>query len=222
MILNRTILTLGLATALLQMPVSVSAQGSGTSRTNPLLQKSSLPFGAPDFSRIQESDYLPAIEAAIEMQRANIQKIVDNKKKPTFANTILAFEESGVVLDRISNVFFGLTGAHKTPLIADTENKVMPLLIDLENEISFNQQLFTRIKYVYDNEFKKLKGEDQRLTEEIYKSFVRSGALLSAEDMNRMKQINSRISELQQQWGNILPAATNNAVVWVNSKEELA
>lgn len=222
MILNRTILTLGLATALLQMPVSVSAQGSGTSRTNPLLQKSSLPFGAPDFSRIQESDYLPAIEAAIKMQRANIQKIVDNKKKPTFANTILAFEESGVVLDRISNVFFGLTGAHKTPLIADTENKVMPLLIDLENEISFNQQLFTRIKYVYDNEFKKLKGEDQRLTEEIYKSFVRSGALLSAEDMNRMKQINSRISELQQQWGNILPAATNNAVVWVNSKEELA
>ena len=222
MILNRTILTLGLATALLQMPVSVSAQGSGTSRTNPLLQKSSLPFGAPDFSRIQESDCLPAIEAAIKMQRANIQKIVDNKKKPTFANTILAFEESGVVLDRISNVFFGLTGAHKTPLIADTENKVMPLLIDLENEISFNQQLFTRIKYVYDNEFKKLKGEDQRLTEEIYKSFVRSGALLSAEDMNRMKQINSRISELQQQWGNILPAATNNAVVWVNSKEELA
>ena len=222
MILNRTILTLGLATALLQMPVSVSAQGSGTSRTNPLLQKSSLPFGAPDFSRIQESDYLPAIEAAIKMQRANIQKIVDNKKKPTFANTILAFEESGVVLDRISNVFFGLTGAHKTPLIADTENKVMPLLIDLENEISFNQQLFTRIKYVYDNEFKKLKGEDQRLTEEIYKSFVRSGALLSAENMNRMKQINSRISELQQQWGNILPAATNNAVVWVNSKEELA
>ena len=221
MILNRTILTLGLATALLQMSVSVSAQGSGTSRTNPLLQKSSLPFGAPDFSRIQESDYLPAIEAAIKMQRANIQKIVDNKKKPTFANTILAFEESGVVLDRISNVFFGLTGAHKTPLIADTENKVMPLLIDLENEISFNQQLFTRIKYVYDNEFKKLKGEDQRLTEEIYKSFVRSGALLSAEDMNRMKQINSRISELQQQWGNILPAATNNAVVWVNSKEEL-
>lgn len=222
MILNRTILTLGLATALLQMPVSISAQGSGTSRTNPLLQKSSLPFGAPDFSRIQESDYLPAIEAAIKMQRANIQKIVDNKKKPTFANTILAFEESGVVLDRISNVFFGLTGANKTPLIADTENKVMPLLIDLENEISFNQQLFTRIKYVYDNEFKKLKGEDQRLTEEIYKSFVRSGALLSAEDMNRMKQINSRISELQQQWGNILPAATNNAVVWVNSKEELA
>ena len=219
--INRTILTLGLASALLQMPAPVFAQGSGTS-TNPLLQKSSLPFGAPDFSRIQESDYLPAIEAAIKVQRANIQKIVDNKKKPTFANTILAYEESGVLLDRVSSVFFGLTSAHKTPVIADTEKKVMPLLTALDNEISFNQPLFARIEYVYDNEYAKLKGEDKRLTEEIYKGFVRSGALLSANDMNRMKQINSRISELQQQWGNILPEATNNAVVWVDSKEQLA
>ena len=219
--INRTILTLGLASALLQMPAPVFAQGSGTS-TNPLLQKSSLPFGAPDFSRIHESDYLPAIEAAIKVQRANIQKIVDNKKKPTFANTILAYEESGVLLDRVSSVFFGLTSAHKTPVIADTEKKVMPLLTALDNEISFNQPLFARIKYVYDNEYAKLKGEDKRLTEEIYKGFVRSGALLSTNDMNRMKQINSRISELQQQWGNILPEATNNAVVWVDSKEQLA
>ena len=219
--INRTILTLGLASALLQIPAPVFAQGSGTS-TNPLLQKSSLPFGAPDFSRIHESDYLPAIEAAIKVQRANIQKIVDNKKKPTFANTILAYEESGVLLDRVSSVFFGLTSAHKTPAIADTEKKVMPLLTALDNEISFNQPLFARIKYVYDNEYAKLKGEDKRLTEEIYKGFVRSGALLSANDMNRMKQINSRISELQQQWGNILPEATNNAVVWVDSKEQLA
>ena len=219
--INRTILTLGLASALLQMPAPMFAQGSGSS-TNPLLQKSSLPFGAPDFSRIHESDYLPAIEAAIKVQRANIQKIVDNKKKPTFANTILAYEESGVLLDRVSSVFFGLTSAHKTPVIADTEKKVMPLLTALDNEISFNQPLFARIKYVYDNEYAKLKGEDKRLTEEIYKGFVRSGALLSANDMNRMKQINSRISELQQQWGNILPEATNNAVVWVDSKEQLA
>lgn len=219
--INRTILTLGLASALLQMPAPVFAQGSGTS-TNPLLQKSSLPFGAPDFSRIHESDYLPAIETAIKVQRANIQKIVDNKKKPTFANTILAYEESGVLLDRVSSVFFGLTSAHKTPVIADTEKKVMPLLTALDNEISFNQSLFARIKYVYDNEYAKLKGEDKRLTEEIYKGFVRFGALLSANDMNRMKQINSRISELQQQWGNILPEATNNAVVWVDSKEQLA
>ena len=220
--LNKTFLTLGLAAALLQMPASSFAQNAGGSRQNPLLQKSSLPFGAPDFSKIQESDYLPAFEAAIKDQRANIQKIVSNKKKPTFQNTILAFEESGVLLDRVTSIFYGLTSAHRTPAIAETEKKATPMLTELDNEISFNQKLFERIKYVYDNEYKKLKGEDQRLTEVIYKSFVRSGALLSAEKMERMKQINSRISDLQQKWDNLLPAATNNAVVWVNSKEELA
>ena len=220
--LNKTFLTLGLAATLLQMPASSFAQNAGGNRQNPLLVKSSLPFGAPDFSKIQESDYLPAIETAIKEQRANIQKIVSNKKKPTFQNTILAYENSGMLLERVSSVFFGLTSAHKTPGIAEAQKKVMPLLTNLENEISFNQKLFERIKYVYDNEYKKLKGEDKRLTEVIYKSFVRSGALLSPEKMKRMKQINSRISDLQEQFGNLLPAATNNAVVWVNSKEELA
>ena len=219
---NNKVLTLGLVVAFLQMPATSFAQGSGANRQNPLLQKSSLPFGAPDFSKIQETDYLPAIEVAIKEQRNNIQKIVDNKKKPTFQNTILAFEESGILLDRIMNVFDGLTSAHKTPTIAETEKKVMPLLTNLDNEISFNQKLFERIKYVYDHEYSKLKGEDQRLTEVIYKGFVRSGALLSADKMERMKQINARISELQQAWGNLLPEATNNAVVWVDSKEQLA
>lgn len=220
--LNKTFLTLGLAATLLQMPTSSFAQNAGGKRQNPLLVKSSLPFGAPDFSKIQESDYLPAFEAGIKEQRANIQKIISNKKKPTFQNTILAYENSGMLLDRVSNVFFGLTSAHKTPGIAEAQKKVMPLLTDLDNEISFNQKLFERIKYVYDHEYSKLKGEDKRLTEVIYKGFVRSGALLSPEKMERMKQINTRISDLQEQFGNLLPAATNNVVVWVNSKEELA
>ncbi len=219
---NKTFLTLGLAATLLQMPTSSVAQNAGGNRQNPLLVKSSLPFGAPDFSKIQESDYLPAFEAGIKEQRANIQKIISNKKKPTFQNTILAYENSGMLLDRVSYVFFGLTSAHKTPGIAEAQKKVMPLLTDLDNEISFNQKLFERIKYVYDHEYNKLKGEDKQLTEVIYKGFVRSGALLSPEKMERMKQINTRISDLQEQFGNLLPAATNNAVVWVNSKEELA
>ena len=219
---NKTFLTIGLAATLLQMPTSSFAQNAGGNRQNPLLVKSSLPFGAPDFSKIQESDYLPAFEAGIKEQRANIQKIISNKKKPTFQNTILAYENSGMLLDRVSNVFFGLTSAHKTPGITEAQKKVMPLLTDLDNEISFNQKLFERIKYVYDHEYNKLKGEDKRLTEVIYKGFVRSGALLSPEKMERMKQINTRISDLQEQFGNLLPAATNNAVVWVNSKEELA
>lgn len=219
---NKLFLSLGFAATFLQTTATTYAQTAGASPQNPLLMNSSLPYGAPDFSRIKEADYLPAIEAAIKNKRNNIQKIVDNKKKPTFQNTILAFEESGALLDRVCNVFFALTNADKTPVIGDTEDKVMPMLTDLDNEIAFNQKLFERIKYVYDNELNKLKGEDRRLTKETYKSFVRSGALLSPEKMARMKEINLRISELQQQWGNILPAATNNTVVWVESKEQLA
>ena len=96
------------------------------------------------------------------------------------------------------------------------------MLTDLENDITFNKELFQRIKYVYDKQLKSLKGEDKKLTEETYKSFIRSGALLSDDKMARMKEINLRIAELQQQWGDLLPSATNNSVVWVNSEEELA
>ena len=131
-------------------------------------------------------------------------------------------EKSGLLLDRVTSIFFGLTSAHKTPVIAETQKKVTPLLTDLENEISFNKVLFQRIKYVFDHEYQNLQGEDQRLTEKIYKDFVRSGALLSDAQMERMKQINLRISELQEQWGTMLPDATNNAVVWVQDKSELA
>ena len=188
----------------------------------PTLAADGLPKGAPDFSKINETDYLPAIENAIKLKRQEVNKIVANKQKPTFKNTILALEKSGLELDKWLNVAEGLASAHKTPVIAETEKKLTPLLAELDNEINFNKALFKRVKYVYDNEYKTLKGEDKRLTEVVYKSFVRSGALLDDAKMERMKQINMRISDLQQQWGDMLPAATNNAVVWVNTKEELA
>ena len=188
----------------------------------PTLAADGLPKGAPDFSKIKETDYLPAIENAIKLKRQEVNKIVANKQKPTFKNTILALEKSGLELDKWLNVAEGLASAHKTPVIAETEKKLTPLLAELDNEIDFNKALFKRVKYVYDSEYKTLKGEDKRLTEVVYKSFVRSGALLDDAKMERMKQINMRISDLQQQWGDMLPAATNNAVVWVNTKEELA
>ena len=96
------------------------------------------------------------------------------------------------------------------------------MLTDLENEISFNKALFDRIKQVYDKEYETLQGEDKKLLEETYKEFVRKGALLPADKMERMKAINLRISDLQTQWGDLLPEATNNAVVWVDKKEDLA
>ena len=216
--LKKTFMTIGITSAMM-MPFCACQQAQ---RENPLLVESELPFGAPDFSKIQPTDYLPAIEAAIQQTRENIAKIVENQDSATFENTILPYEESGRLLDRVCRVFFALTEADKTPEIAETEKKVMPMLTDLDNETMFNKQLFERIRQVYDKQHDALQGEDQKLLEEIYKDFVRKGALLPEDKMERMKEINLRISDLQQQWGNMLPDATNEAVVWVDSKEQLA
>lgn len=201
---------------------SDKAKVTTTMNQNPLLIPSTLPFGAPDFSKIRSEHYLPAIQEGIRQQRKEIADIVNNKAKPTFANTILAYEHSGRLLDRVSNVFFCVTEADGTPEIEEAEKQVIPLLTDLENEISFNQQLFERVKYVYDHERNSLQGEDRKLLDEIYKQFVRSGSLLTPEKKARMEQINKRLADLQQQFGSILPKAANDAAVWVDSKDELA
>ena len=189
---------------------------------NPLLQESGLSLNAPDFNKIQVSDYLPAFEVAIQEQRDNIQKIVECQEPATFENTILPLEESGRLLDRVSRIFFALVEADKTPELGEIEKKVQPMLTDLDNEIMFNKALFTRIKEVYDTQHDNLQGEDQKLLEETYKEFVRKGALLPEDKMARMKEINLAISDLQQKWGDMLPDATNDAVVWVDKKEDLA
>ena len=216
--LTKAFMTIGMSTAMM-MPFSACQEAQ---RENPLLVESQLPFGAPDFSKIDSTDYMPAIEEGIRQQRENIQKIVDCQDSATFENTILAYEESGRLLDRVSRVFYALVEAEKTPEIAETEKKVTPMLTDLENEISFNKQLFERIKQVYDQQYSSLQGEDQKLLEETYKEFVRKGALLPDDKMERMKEINLRISDLQLQWGEVLPNATNDAVVWVDKEEDLA
>ena len=191
-------------------------------RENPLLVESDLSLGAPDFSKIRVTDYMPAFQKAMEQQREAIKQITENKDAATFENTILAFENSGRLLDRVCRVFFALTEADKTEEIGEIEKTVQPLLTDLDNEISFNKPLFERIKQVYDVQHDSLQGEDQKLLEETYKHFVRKGALLSDDKMTRMKEINLRISELQQQWGDSLQAATNDALVWVDKEEDLA
>ena len=220
--MKKKLMTLGISAAVLSTSMMQLTACQETQRENPLLQESTLPFGAPDFSKIKPSDYLPAFEVAIQQTKDEIAQITENKDSATFENTILAYEESGKTLDRVTRTFFALVEADKTPEIGETEKKVTPMLTDLENEISFNKALFERIRQVYEREYDSLQGEDKKLLEETYKEFVRKGALLPEDKMARMKEINLRISDLQQQWGEMLPDATNDAVVWVDSKEQLA
>ena len=216
--MKKNILIICIASAMM-MSLTACEQAQ---RENPLLVESDLSLGAPDFSKIQVTDYMPAFQKAMEQQREAIKQITENKDAATFENTILAFENSGRLLDRVCRVFFALTEADKTEEIGEIEKTVQPLLTDLDNEISFNKPLFERIKQVYDVQHDSLQGEDQKLLEETYKHFVRKGALLSDDKMTRMKEINLRISELQQQWGDSLQAATNDALVWVDKEEDLA
>ena len=223
MSITKTLLSVALSATFMQVMAAVPADNTyGGASDNPLFSNSSLPFGAPDFSKIRPEHYLPAFKEAIRQQKEEVAAIVANKKKATFKNTVLAFEKSGLMLDRVSNIFFALVSADKTPEIAETQRIVTPLLSELENEIFFNKKLFQRIKFVYDHEYANLKGEDKKLLYEVYNSFVRQGALLTDSQMERMKQINNRISELQQQWGNLLPEATNGAAVWVDDVKQLA
>ena len=215
-------MTISLSATMLSAAIMPFTACQRSEHENPLLQESTLPFGAPDFSKIQVGDYLPAFKTAIEKKRDEIGQIVADTAEPTFQNTIVAYDESGRLLERVSRTFFALIEADKTPEMGEIEKQVTPMLTDLENEIAFNRELFQRIRQVYDRDHETLQGEDLKLLEETYKEFVRKGALLSDEDMARMKEINLRISELQIQWGETLPDATNEAVVWVDKKEDLA
>ena len=220
--LKNVVLAAGLACTALTGQAQNARPKTTQTVTNSLMKQSTLPFNAPDFSRIKSEDYLPAIKQAIAQQRAEIKKITDNKQKPTFVNTILAYERSGKNLERISNIFYALASADKTPEIEKAQGSIVPLMTEFENEVKFNQKFFQRIKYVYDHEYKTLKGEDKNLLEVVYKDFTHAGALLPKEKMARMQEINKELAKLQQDFGNMLPKAANEATVWVSDVKELA
>ena len=220
--LKNVVLAAGLACTALTGQAQNARPKTTQMVTNSLMKQSTLPFNAPDFSRIKSEDYLPAIKQAIAQQRAEIKKITDNKQKPTFVNTILAYERSGKNLERISNIFYALASADKTPEIEKAQGSIVPLMTEFENEVKFNQKFFQRIKYVYDHEYKTLKGEDKKLLEVVYKDFTHAGALLPKEKMARMQEINKELAKLQQDFGNMLPKAANEATVWVSDVKELA
>ena len=220
--LKNVMIAVGLVCTALTGQAQTSKAHSAQIVSNSLMKQSTLPFNAPDFSKIKGNDYLPAIRTAIDEQRAEIKKITDNKQKPTFTNTILAYERSGKNLERISNIFYALVSADKTPEIEKAQGTIVPLMTDFENEIKFNQKFFQRVKYVYDHEYTKLTGEDKKLLEVVYKSFTHAGALLPKEKMVRMQEINKELATLQQEFGDMLPKAGNEATVWVNDIKELS
>ena len=176
---------------------------------NPLLADWKTPHQTPPFDKISISDYEPAIETAIAVSRAEIEAIVNNPAKPTFKNTILALENQGELLDRITSVFFNMLQCNTSDELQAIAMRIQPKLTQLGNDISLNPELFKRVKAVNENPGK-LSKEDAKLLENTYKSFVRSGANLSDKDKELYRQYSSELSQLTLKFGqNSL--ASNNA-----------
>ncbi|NCD15368.1 MAG: peptidase M3, partial [Bacteroidia bacterium] len=153
------------------------------------------PYGAPPFDQITVEDYVPAFEAGMAQQVEEIDAIVNNPEAPTFENTVLALDNSGAVLNRVSMVFYGLEGTDTNEEMQQIKAEMSPKLTAHSDNISLNEKLFGRIKTLYDNaDSLDLTPEQFRLLEQNYKSFVRSGIMLDEAGKERLREINKQLS----------------------------
>ncbi len=190
---------------------------------NPLLSAwDDTPFGVPPFDKIKDEHYRPAFAAAMAEHKAEIKAIINNPEAPTFANTIEALERSGASLGRIARVFFAVHGANTNDSLKAVAKDMAPRLSAHEDDITLNADLFKRVDAVYQQKDNLgLNPEQQRLLEETYKDFVRSGINLDAEAQARLRAINSELASLAQQFGENLLKETNATKVLVTNEEDL-
>lgn len=190
---------------------------------NPLLTESSLPYYAPDFSKIKDEHYKPALLQGIEDQKENVELIANNSDEPTFENTIVALEQSGLLLTRVQRIFGAMGSAHTNETIQAVSEELAPKFAELSDGIYLNDKLFERIKTLYNKrESLDLDSESLKLLEEYYDNFLIAGANLSAEDKATLKEYNARLAVLTNQFGKTLLAANNEGAVVFTDKNELA
>lgn len=193
------------------------------SAENPLLAKWDTPFEIPPFEKIKIEHFMPAYVEAMAQHKAEIDSIVNNTEAPTFDNTIVAYDNSGELLDKISPVFSNISGTASTPEVIALAKELSPLTSKHFNEISLNPLLFQRVKAVYEKrDSLGLDAEQMRLLTEMYKGFVRSGADLSEDKKTELKKINEEISALQLQFGQNLLAETDAFKLIIDKEENLA
>ncbi|MFN4020551.1 MAG: M3 family metallopeptidase [Erythrobacter sp.] len=184
---------------------------------------STLPFLAPDFTKISEDDYIPAFEQGMAIQKAEVAAIIANPEAPSFANTIVALEKAGRMLGRVTRVFYALTGANTTDRLDAIDTEISPKLSAHQDSINLDPALFARVKAVYDNRAAlALTTEDARLLEETYKRMVHAGALLTEAEREQVKAINGQLSTLTTEFGQKVRAATNGQPLIVDTAAELA
>jgi peptidyl-dipeptidase Dcp len=220
-----------LALALMVMACNNSKEKENTKQTedqmdqteNPLLSESTLPYGAPDFSKIKDEHFKPAMLEGIEQQKKAVEAIANSEEEPTFENTVLALEKSGELLNRTSQVFYALAGANTNETLQTVEEEMAPKFAAQKDMIYLNDKLFKRFKTLHDKkESLNLDPESLKLLEEYYEDFEIAGANLSSEDKEKLKQYNETIATLTTKFGKTLLDANNAGAVTFTNKEDLA
>lgn len=189
-------------------------------KMNPLLTDSTLPYGAPQFDKIKTEHYLPAFEQAITEAKAEIDAIVNNPDAPTFENTIAALDEAGGRLNDAAGIFYNLMEADTNDQMQDIAEKVSPMMTEYSMYVSLNEPLFARVKAVHESA-EGLEPDQARLLEKTWKSFVRSGANLGAEDKETYSKLSEQLSLLTLQYGKNVLAATNSFTLNLTDEADL-
>ena len=190
---------------------------------NPLLTKSTLPFGAPQFDKIENQHYIPAFKQAIEEGKAEVDAIVNSPETPTFKNTIEALEYAGETLNRISHIFYNLLEANTDDEMQNIAEEISPLTTEFSMYVRLNEGLFQRIKSVYEQrESLNLNDVEMRLLEKTYEGFARNGANLSPEDKETYSKYMEELSLLSLQFGKNVLAATNAFTLNLTDENDLA
>lgn len=191
---------------------------------NPFLNDTyNTPFEVPPFEKIKSSHFMPAYMHGIEEHKYEIHAIITNTEEPTFENTIKALEYSGELLTKVGRVFGALNSANTNDTLQQLNKELSPILSKHRDDISLNDTLFLKVKSVYENrETFTLTDEEKKVLEDTYKSFIRSGAGLSAEDKNKLRKINEELSLLSVQFGQNLLAETNDFKLVIDNKADLS
>jgi peptidyl-dipeptidase Dcp len=226
----RTLLLAGSALGVAIAPASAApaqkaaaSSAAALSASNPFAKTSTLPYQAPDFSKIRDTDYLPAMLAGMAEQKREVARIANNPAQATFSNTLVALERSGALLERAQLAFSAVSGVNSNPTLEDTDTKTAPLLAQHRDFIFLNAKLFDRVETLYNKrESLNLNPEQARLLQVQYDQFVKAGAKLDPAKQAQLKQLNTKLSSLETAFNQKLLAAGNAGALHVTGRAALA